>query len=83
MSQSRRKSQCSKQSKRARSANFVSKSKAKHAMEEQSQCLEELQNCFRSKVAEGFRFIDLKFLLGQLRRGCRTCSSREEVAVQV
>ena len=29
------------------------------AIEEQSQCREESQNCFESKVAEGFRFIDL------------------------
>ena len=46
------------------------KFEAKHAIEEQSQCLEESQNCFESKVAEGFRFIDLNFLIEQLRRGC-------------
>ena len=40
---------------------LVSKFKAKHAIEEQSQCLEESQNCFESKIAEGFRFIDLNF----------------------
>ena len=60
-----------KQNKLAKSVNFVSKFKAKHAIEEQIQCLEESQNCFESKVAEGFRFIDLKFLL---RKGCRTYS---------
>ena len=32
-------------------------------MEKQSQCLEESQNCFESKVAEGFRFIDLNFFI--------------------
>ena len=42
---------------------FVSKFKAKHDIEEQSQCLEESQNCFESQVAEGFRFIVLNFLL--------------------
>ena len=50
-----------KHNKIAKSANFVSKFKAKHAIEEQSQCLEESQNCFESKVGEGFRFIDLNF----------------------
>ena len=50
-----------KESKLAKSANCVSKFKAKHAIEEQNQCLEESQNCFESKVAEGFRFTDLKF----------------------
>ena len=54
----------------AKSVSFVSKFKAKHAIEEQNQCLEESQNCFESKVAEGFRFIDLDFLIEQLRRGC-------------
>ena len=53
-------------------ANFVSKFKTKHATEEQSQCLEESHNCFESKVAEGFRFIDLNFLAEQLRRDCCT-----------
>ena len=52
MSQSRWKGQLCKQNKLAKSANFVSKFKAKHAKEEQSQCLEESQNCFESKVAE-------------------------------
>ena len=66
----------SKQNKLAKSANIVSKFKAKHAIEEQSQCLEESQNCFfESKGAEGFRFIELNFLIEQLRRGCRKCSS--------
>ena len=59
----------------AKSASFVSKFKAKHAIEEQSQCLEGSQNCFESKVAEGFRFIDLNILIEQLRRGSRTCKS--------
>ena len=44
--------------------------KAKYAIEEQSQCLEESQNCFESKVGEGFRFIDLNFLIEQLKSGC-------------
>ena len=61
MSQSRWKVQFRKQNKLAKSANFVSKFKAKRAIEEQSQCLEESQNCFESKVGEGFRFIDLNF----------------------
>ena len=30
-------------------------------MEEQSQCLEESQNCFESKFEEGSRFIDFEF----------------------
>ena len=77
MSQSRWKSQFCKQNKLAKSDNFVSKFKAKHAIEEQSQCqcLEESQICFESRVAERFRFIDLNFLIEQLRRGCRTCTS--------
>ena len=53
MSQSRWKGQFCKQSKFAKSANFVFKFKAKHAVEEQSQCLGESQNCFESKVGEG------------------------------
>ena len=62
MSQSRWKGQFCKQNKLDKSANFVSKFKAKHVIEEQSQCLEESQNCFESKVGEGFRFvIDLIF----------------------
>ena len=48
---------------------FFSKFKAKHAIEERSQCLEESHNCFESKVAQGFRFVDLNFLIEQLRRG--------------
>ena len=48
-------------SKLAKSANFVSEFKAKQPPEKQSQCLEESQNCFESKAAEGFRFIDLNF----------------------
>ena len=73
MSQSRWKGQFCKQNKLAKSANFVSKFKAKHAIEEQ--CLEESQNFFESKIAEGFRFVDLNFLIEQLRRGCCTCKS--------
>ena len=73
MAQSRWKGQFCKQNKLAKSANSVSKFKAKHAIEEQHKCLEESQNCFESKVSEGFRFTDLNFLL----------SSREEVAVHV
>ena len=61
MSQSRWKGQFCKQIKLAKFANFVSKLKAKHAIEEQNQCLEESQNCFESKVGEGFRFIDSNF----------------------
>ena len=61
MSQSRWKDQFRKQNKFVKSANFVSKLKAKHATEEQ--CLEESQNCFESKVGEGFRYTDLMFLL--------------------
>ena len=75
MSQSRWTGQFCKQNKLAKSANFVSKFKDKHAIEEQSQCLEESRNCFESKVGEGFRFIDLNFLIEQLRRGCCTCES--------
>ena len=52
MSQSRCKGQFCKQDNLAKSANFVSKFKAKHATEEQSQCLEESQNFPESKVAE-------------------------------
>ena len=73
MSQSRWKGQFCKQLKLAKSANFVSKFEAEHDVEEQSQCLEESQNCFESKVAEGF--IDLNFLIDQLTRGCHTCKS--------
>ena len=75
MSQSRWKGQFCKQNKFAKSVDFVSKFKAKHAIEEQSQCLEESQNCFESKAAEGFRFTDLNFFIEQLRRGCFTCKS--------
>ena len=63
MSQPRWKGQFCRQNKLAKSASFVSKFKAKRAKEEQSQCLEESQNFFESKVAEGFRFIDLNFLI--------------------
>ena len=44
---------------------------AKHATEDQS----ESQSCFESKVGEGFRLIDLSFLIEQLRRGCCTCKT--------
>ena len=63
MSKSRWKGQFCRQNKLAKSANFISKSKAKHVIEDQSQCLEESQNCFESIVDEGFRFIDLSFLI--------------------
>ena len=63
MSQSKWKGQFCKQNKLAKSANFVSEFKTKHAVEEQSQCLEESQNCFESEVGEAFRFIDLNCLL--------------------
>ena len=75
MSQSRWKGQFCKQNKLAKSANFVSKFKAKHATEEQSQCLEESQSCFESNVGEGFRFIDSNFLIEQLRKGFCTCKN--------
>ena len=75
MSQSRWKGQFCKENKLAKSTNFVSKFKAKHAIEEQSQCLEESRNCFESKVGAGFRFIDLNFLIEQLRRDCCSCKS--------
>ena len=55
MSQSRWKGQFCKQNKLAKSVDFVSKFKVKHAIEEQSQCLEESQNWFESRVGEGFR----------------------------
>ena len=75
MSQSRWKGQFCEQNKPAKFANFVSKFKAKHAIEEQIQCLEESQNCFESEAAEGFRFTDLNFFIEKLSRGCRTCKS--------
>ena len=77
MSQSKWKDQFCKQNKLARSANFVSNFKAilKHATEEQIRCLEKSQNCFESKVAEGFIFTDLNILIQQLRRGCCTRKS--------
>ena len=56
----------------AKSTNFVSKFTAKHAIKEQSRSLEESQNCFESKVGERFKFIDLNFLIKQLRKGCCT-----------
>ena len=73
MYQSRWKGQFCKQNKLAKSANLVSEFKAKHAISEQRPCLEESQNCFKSKVDEGFGFIDLNCLIEQLRRGCCTC----------
>ena len=75
MSQSRWKGQFCKQNKLAKSAKFVSKFKAKHAAEEQSQCLEESQNCFESKVGKRIRFIDMNFFIEQLRRDDCTCKS--------
>ena len=71
MSQSRWKGQFFKQNQLTKSANFVFKFKAKHEIEEQSQCLQESE----SKVGEGFRFIDLNFFIEQLRRVCYTCKS--------
>ena len=68
MSESRWKGQFCKQNKLAKSSNLVSKFKAKHAIEEQSQCLEESQNCFESKVGEGLRLTDFNFLTEQLRK---------------
>ena len=59
------------QNKLAKSANFVSKFKAKHVIEEQSQCLEESQNCFGRKVGEGFGFVDMMFFIEQLRSSLR------------
>ena len=57
------------QNKLAKSANFVSKFKTKHAIEEQSQCLKESQTVLKAKL---LNFIDFNFLIEQLRRGCRT-----------
>ena len=80
MSQSKWKGQFCKQNKLAKSANFVSKFKAKHAIEEQSpgnkvNALKNRKILFESKVAEGFRFIDVNYFIENgLRRGCRTCS---------
>ena len=48
--------------------NYQPSSTCKHAIEEQSQCLEESQRCFESTVAEGVRFTDLHCLIEQLRR---------------
>ena len=50
MSQSRWKGQFCKQNKLPKSASFVSKFKAKHAVEEQSQCLEESQIVLKAKL---------------------------------
>ena len=76
MSQSRWRGHFGKQNKLDETQKiFVSTFKAKYAIEEQSRCLEESQNCFESKVAEGFRFIDLNFFIEQLRRDCCTCKS--------
>ena len=50
MSQSRWKGQFCKQNKLAKFANSVSKFKDKHAIEEQSQRLEESQNCLKAKL---------------------------------
>ena len=72
VSESRWKSQFCKQNKLAKSANFVCKFKAKHAIKEQSQRLEESQNRFESKVAD-LDLLTWIFLL----------SSWEGVAVQV
>ena len=61
LSQSRWKGQFCKQNKLVKSANFVSKFKVKHVIKEQSQSLEESQNCFESRPGEGFTFVDLNF----------------------
>ena len=50
MSQSRWKGQFCKQNKLAKSANFVCNFKANHAIKEQTQRLEESQNCFEAKL---------------------------------
>ena len=52
MSQSRWKGQFCKQNKLAESANFVSKFEAKHATEEQSQCLEESKTVLKAKLVK-------------------------------
>ena len=52
MSQSRWKGQFCEQNKLAESANFVSKFKAKHAIEEQSQCLEESKTVLKAKFVQ-------------------------------
>ena len=53
MSQSRLKGHFCKQNKNlAESANFVSKFKAKHAIEEQSQCLEESKTVLKAKLVK-------------------------------
>ena len=60
--QPRWKGEFCKQNKLDKSSNLAVN--AKHAIEEQSQS----QSCFESKVGEGFRLIDLSFLIEQLRR---------------
>ena len=52
LSQSRWKGQLCKQNKISKSANFASKFKDKHAIEEQSQYLVKSQNCCESKVGK-------------------------------
>ena len=69
MPQLRWKDQLCKQNKLDKSSNIADN--AKHAIEEQSQS----QGCFESKVGEGFRLIDLSFLIEQLRRGCCICKT--------
>ena len=59
MPQPRWKGQICKQNKLDISSNV----NAKHAIAEQSQS----QSCFENKVDEGFRLIDLSFLIEQLR----------------
>ena len=63
MLQPRLKGQFCKQNKCDKSSNFAVNTK--HAIKEQSQS----QSCFESEVGEGFRLIDLSFLVEQLRRG--------------
>ena len=52
MSQSRSKGQFCKQNKLAESANFVSKFKAEHAIEEQSQYLEESKTVLKATLVK-------------------------------
>ena len=73
MSQSRWKGKFREQNKIAKSANFVSKFKAKHAIVKHSQCLEESKTVLKAKLVKDVDLLTRNFLL----------SSREEVAVHV
>ena len=57
MSQSRWKDQFCKQNNLAKSANFVSKFKAKHAIEEQSQCLEDSQTVLKANLLKALNLL--------------------------